>query len=273
MSIISLLRDLRHKRLRKLYFIWVLLGRFYRFIIRNFDIKITQFIGSYGPFKMNPEFAFSNYSSWGGQHNRGFDHLISNLKDSKVFFDVGAHIGLVTLPAATTMPTDGLVVAFEPSKTNFNHLKSHLKANNLDSKVDLVKTLVGSNNKNRSFYSNDYENGMNSISPIKKIKGYKFIELNQLSLDSYCERSGNIPQIIKIDVEGAELDVLKGANDLIKRFAPTIYLSVHPKHLKALGIETKELIKYINSIGYVIKDFEDNIVTKLELNEYLLENK
>ena len=271
--LINLLRKLRHKKLKYFSPIWIQLGNIYRLFSPLYKFKCTQYIGKYGPFKFDPEFLFSNYEAFGNNHNRGFNHLIRNLKSVDIFFDIGAHIGLVSLPAGKEMRRSSKVISFEPSNKNFKHLKSHVKNNSLEKKISLNQCLVGEENCQRIFYSSKKESPINSIVKFDQFKKYKKEKLKQITLDSFCDESGLIPEVIKIDVEGAEINVLKGAKNILKKYKPIIYLSIHPRHIKELGSDIIELINLIDEIGYKIEDFEGNQISHYSLDEYLLTPK
>jgi len=273
MYFIILLRKIRHKYLNKFSPFWTFLGNLYRSFSKFYNFKCNQYIGEYGPFKFDPEFLFSNYSAFGNKHNRGFNHLMKNLKSKKTLLDIGAHIGLVSIPAALNMNQDSKIIAFEPSNKNYKHLKNHIKANNFTKKIKLYKNLVGEKNCKKNFYYSKDESPLNSIIKVKQIEKYNSQSINQISIDYFCKKSGIVPDIIKIDVEGAELNVLKGAKETILKYKPIIYLSVHPSHLKALGYDLKQLKDLIKSLGYKTEDFQGNKINDIKFSEYLLKPK
>ena len=271
--LINFLRKLRHKKLKLFSPLWIKLGIFYRFFAPLYKFKCTQFIGNHGPFKFDPEFLFSNYSAFGNKHNRGFNHLINNLESVNTFFDVGAHIGLISLPAAKNMKQNSKIVSFEPSSKNIKHLKSHVEINNFQNIISVNQLLVGENNSQKTFFSSNNESPMNSVVKLDNLKNYKEEKLKQITIDSFCKKSGLIPEILKIDVEGAEINVLKGAKNILKNEKPIIYLSIHPYHIKELGSTIDELVNLIDQMGYNIEDFEGNKIKQFKLDEYLLTPK
>ena len=109
---------------------------------------------------------------------------------------------------------------------------------------------------------------MNSIVKNKKnlIKTYK----NQITLDQYCDENKISPDLIKIDVEGSELNVLKGAMNTILKNKPIIILSVHPNQLDNLGTSVFNLYNFIKLMRYEIKNANNNLVSKLGHSEYIL---
>lgn len=71
-------------------------------------------------------------------------------------------------------------------------------------------------------------------------------------LDDFCKDNQFFPDVIKIDVEGSELQVLKGAQTILKESNPSIFLSVHPSHLEAMGQSVKDIEEFLNKLGYQV---------------------
>ena len=86
----------------------------------------------------------------------------------------------------------------------------------------------------------------------------------------FCEKKGIIPEVIKIDVEGAELGVLRGAQKVLQRYRPTIILSVHPRELEVMGLNENMLHSFIKSLNYICYDSNGSIVKDLVGIEYIL---
>ena len=186
MSLFSLLRYLRHGPLQHISWAWILLGRLYRFIIIHSGLRfsVPHSIGPYGPFRMLPEFAFSNFANWGQKHNRGFTSCVELSKGKNCVFDVGAHIGLVTMPISKMLASSGQVIAFEPSAANSRALSRHITLNNL-SNVKVVNCLLGAQDiENVSFFESQGVSGMNSCAPIKSENEYPKKKLRQM-VESY----------------------------------------------------------------------------------------
>ena len=104
----ALLTKLRHGPLRKLRYLWAPLRFVYRAVLTiTPGWAVSKMIGPYGPFKLDKRFAFSNFSKWGSGHNRGFFICIEESAGKYTIFDIGAHIGLVTLPLARSIDPGG----------------------------------------------------------------------------------------------------------------------------------------------------------------------
>ena len=267
--ILQYIRRLRHGPLKFLNPLWLFLGTQYRKIVSKINFSVKHRIGIYGPFKINARFTFSNFENWGGGHNNGFEYCVEACRNKKCIIDVGAHIGLVSLPIASVMPSDGILISFEPGDINRKLLEYHIKINGFNKNVRVESHLVGEKKANEvSFFEINEPTGMNSLAEISD--NYKCVTKSQVCLDDYCKENQLCPDVIKIDVEGAELNVLKGAKDIIIKFKPQIFLSVHPKQIKMIGHTLEELTDFITSLNYIITQTDGSRVTELKLCEYLL---
>jgi chemotaxis response regulator CheB len=92
----------------------------------------------------------------------------------------------------------------------------------------------------------------------------------QRTLDSYCANQRLRPDVLKIDVEGAEVSVLTGARDILSRARPVVFLSVHPRHMVELGTGVHELQALIAEAGYVAQEPGGAVPQKLRFGEYVL---
>lgn len=139
--------------------------------------------------------------------------------------DVGAHIGYYTLLFAKCVGPTGSVFSFEPVPRNFALLEKNVQVNNLRN-VRLVNEAVFS--RAASITINVPEEQPNPGSGSMKCQeGAEHYEVDATSLDDFCEESGVRPDILKIDVEGAEYDVLVGAQQTISRCRPGLFIELH----------------------------------------------
>ena len=134
-------------------------------------------------------------------------------KPADTVVDVGAHIGLYTLIAAKRVGPSGKVIAIEPDPENCNLLKRNVELNRLTNVTILERAAFSSDSKLK-LYLPGKERGFTKLSTIMANRAVteNFVEIDATTLDHLMLMQG-ITQInwIKIDVEGAELEVLKGA--------------------------------------------------------------
>lgn len=269
------IRRARHGPLRRWAPIWTLLGRLYRGTLETLNLRptVTMRIGPYGPFKLDGRFAFSNYEGWGGGKNAGFEACVEASSGTRCVLDVGAHIGLVSLPVSRVLAPGGRVYAFEPADFNRSLLRRHVALNGADN-VEVVGDLVGERDDvGVAFYEQYTDTGLNTVAVGPGQNSFVKTRKKQICLDTFCEQRGLEPEVIKIDVEGAETGVLKGAVQTIKSARPIIFLSVHPKHLSLLGRDPEELARLIDELGYDCRNVSGSEVSRLEGKEYVLQPK
>ena len=254
---------------------WLLLGSIYRYFIKKLKINfyVNQKVSIYGPFKFHCFFAFSNFRNWGSEKNSIFPLMMKKCKYKKCIVDIGAHIGLMTLPLSSRVKKDTKIISFEPSDVNRKFLKLHILKNKIRN-VDIINKLVGQKvTKNVLFYESNEPTGMNSIIKFDKKVLFKKKLKKQISLDSYFEKNKYKPDLIKIDAEGSELYILKGSIKTILKYKPEIFLSVHKKHFKILGIKINEFFNFLKKINYNIKDSSGEFSKNLNSKEYYLYSK
>ena len=202
---------------------------------------VRKKISCYGPFRLSGKYIFSDFSNWSEKHNAGFNELIELAKKKKYVFDIGAHIGLTCLPLANVMDGSGKIYAFEPGSCNLYFLKKHLEANSVENVLVIEKLVGDRNGVNANFYEGDDVSGMNSMAKEPTLNRKKQVEMT--TIDDFSVESGVVPEIIKIDVEGAELLVLNGAVEVLTKHSPVIFLSVHPRQIRKLGYSVGDLRK------------------------------
>lgn len=264
---IQFLKEIRHNSFLKRYKkFWLILGNLYRYIFSFSKFYFKVNISKYGKFRLHNKFFFSNFENWSDKHNSLFDKAIDLCYEKKIIIDVGAHIGLFSLCAARNSKTNSKIYAFEPSKINFTYLKNHIEKNNLTLKINPIKLLLGKNNKEIDFYSAKDVSGKNSIVNYEDFQ--KIERVKQISLDYFCKKIHIIPDVIKIDAEGAELDILQGSVNILKKYKPVIFLSVHPRILKFKNQSTDEIYKFLINCGYKIFNKYGEETNELKLDEY-----
>lgn len=176
------------------------------------------------------------------------------------FFDVGAHYGWMSITAAHQVGAHGRVVAFEPSPVLLDVLSFHKRVNRLP-QVQIVHTAISDREDgtvpffliNRGLSSrNSLTIGPDDtpyITPDEKIR----IDVPCATLDRFVSESGIVPDVVKIDVEGAELLVLEGAKQMLKVHHPALIIGIHPYWLPPAH-SVDQLFAFLNDLNYKIED-------------------
>lgn len=181
--------------------------------------------------------------------------MLKEFSPGKVFFDIGANIGYYTILASRGVGEKGAVVAFEPVVSNLTYLHQHVTLN----KAKNVRVLPFALSDSQSIAS--FSLGPNSaMGHIEENGGADRNEAeNQVfvptvSLDEITEKLNLRPDVMKIDVEGAEMRVFAGAGKVLADAHPTIYLSTHSPELRT------ECLEFLKSRGYkCVSMFPDGV--------------
>ena len=155
--------------------------------------------------------------------------LQAELDEGDVFFDVGAHVGYLSVVGARRVDDSGRVFAFEPRPMNREFLLRHLRVNAVTN-VTVLETGVAAEAGTRRF-AIDTGSGTGHLSEEGEL------EIRTVSLDEEIG-AGRLPEpdLVKIDVEGAEAEVLEGMRETVRRARPVLLISTHgPEPYRAVA--------------------------------------
>jgi FkbM family methyltransferase len=146
------------------------------------------------------------------------ERLRQCVQPGSVVYDVGANAGYYALLASRLVGARGRVVAFEPEPRNAAFLREHV-ARNRAANVDVVESAVGNVPGAHGFARRGTGRG--------RLDERGELRVRVLRLDDFVADGARAPDVIKIDVEGGELDVLRGAARLLASSRPLLLLSTH----------------------------------------------
>jgi FkbM family methyltransferase len=201
-----------------------------------------------------PTFYLNDYvNNFGGEKNL-IKLILSKLRAGDIVWDVGANIGFHSVVLAKTSANKDIeVYSFEPERKTFNLLMKNISLNELNN-VYAFNLALGENNYLRDIYSSDTPNfGAHSFVQrtdykVKK-RGNK---VNVVSGDNLVtENNLKVPSVIKIDVEGAEILVLKGLKKTLRnKDVRLIFLEAHINLLPKFNSSIEELLEIIRENGF-----------------------
>jgi FkbM family methyltransferase len=153
--------------------------------------------------------------------------LVRELAPGATFFDIGANVGFVTILAAKIVGQSGRVVAFEPVPGNVAAIKENLALNGIEW-ADVHETAMARRGGSASLI-------VSSVSAFSRLASVSVptgarerIDVAVNSVDEFLMSGAEpTPDVIKIDVEGAELEVIEGMSDTLSRHQPVILCEVH----------------------------------------------
>jgi FkbM family methyltransferase len=178
--------------------------------------------------------------------------------------DVGAHIGLNTLYMAARVGPSGHVTAIEPAPDNVAVLRRNLAANHLQT-VTLRAVAAGRGHGPRDFFLRGAVSAVNSL--FAESIYAEVSEVARITVAPLDDLVEGTPRLVKIDVEGAELDVLAGMTRLLR--APDIRLIVewHPLLQEAAGYSAEALPRTLWEAGFDLHAASHARVSRLAPND------
>ena len=187
--------------------------------------------------------------------------MINDSINAKCIFDVGANIGYYTLQFASLSQK---VFAFEPLSYQVSELEKNLSLNHFTN-VQITENIVSSTNDQlmRIYFSGINNSGKSSV----EVFSERYEDKYSITLDSYCRQENiSVIEIIKIDVEGHELNVLRGMHFLLthKRVLK-IYIEINQKTLAAANSSPEEVFSLLSSYGYRAYDISNG--TRIARND------
>ena len=188
--------------------------------------------------------------------------IARELESGNVFYDVGANAGFFSVLAASRVGPTGRVFSFEPMPENIESIREQVFVNGLD-RCEVITKAVSDRSGSVSLILTD----SNSTAHISEVgspanePGWKELVVETVSLDEFvAEHPG--PDFIKIDVEGAETEVLAGASGLLgSAQPPRLLIELHGRQ-KALAVES-----ILRSFGYSLTDLSGHLLPQGAANE------
>ena len=134
------------------------------------------------------------------------------LREGDVAFDVGANVGGLAIAFSRLVGERGAVHAFEANPQLIPLLRADLRANNVHNATVLNNAVWSRSDLSLPLYLDPsyYASASTTLGPHQ---GWRPIEIGTISLDDYVVRTHSVPHLLKLDVEGSEYEVLRGAAD------------------------------------------------------------
>jgi FkbM family methyltransferase len=147
-----------------------------------------------------------------------------------VAYDIGAHLGFMSLALSKLVGKTGRVFAFEPIPENRVAINRLIDMNQLQEVIKVSPLALGESNGKKTMLLRECSS-MHQLEEAyqgKERNSYSTMEVESCTLDSFIFERGNpFPQLVKIDVEGAEESVFKGALKTLEAYKPTLVVEIH----------------------------------------------
>jgi FkbM family methyltransferase len=194
---------------------------------------------------------------------QAIEEWINEAKQKKCILDIGGYNGFYGLSAGIMNP-EAKVFIFEPDQINAKHIRENIKINKLNN-VSLIELAV-SNKEGYVIFG-----GHNGGTGGRIGAGNRKIET--ITLDKFVEKEKCHPDLIKIDVEGAEMEVFEGGQEVWKNATQglTIMLEVHiillKKHFGRSEAELMELIKKMDNLKFEKMDDNNGVTYHVKIKK------
>lgn len=187
----------------------------------------------------------------------GIVYILDSIKNGQTVFDIGAHKAGYLYYMLAQVGKQGQVVAFEPQSNLYKYI-SKLKTSFKWDNVSVEHLALSDKNGETTLYipANKVKKGSSPGASVLADKNSNncITELVKIeTLDSYCLRQNIIPDFLKIDIEGNELNFFRGAVTILQKYKPKIIVEIEARHVgKNKVLETFEFMKSLNYEGCFI---------------------
>ena len=194
--------------------------------------------------------SFEVVAGMGLTYALGFDHLnfrflAERLRAGQTVYDIGANCGQMSLFFAARTAPGGRVLAFEPAPQNVARLRRNLALNGVVG-VKVFEAAVAEDDRPRCFNFNPGQHGTGGLS---ESRAHAPVEVEEYEVR--CQRLDDLlaageppPDLIKIDVEGGGLGVIRGATQLLAQHRPGIFFEIHAATVEAPELVALRLLKH-----------------------------
>jgi FkbM family methyltransferase len=182
------------------------------------------------------------------------------LRPGMVFIDVGANEGLYSLLAARRVGPAGRVIAVEPSHRELARLRRNIALNDLRNIEVLPVALLDGPSEVSLRIADPEHAGQNTVGSVvyPGVSVVDEIEVMASTLDSVMYTQGlEKIDLIKVDAEGAEVEILAGGTDMLSRHRPVLLLEMQESSLQARGTSTATLLGKLRALDYEVFDFDE----------------
>ena len=228
----------------------------------EFQVEVARFDTS-----IKKHIYFQGYFEWAETN-----FIRSALRPGQVFVDVGANIGWHTLVAANRVGPSGFVHAFEPVSKTFDELQGNVALNkfenvslrqiglsDVDGEIEIYGNKEDDSGGNTMFGGPDHS----LIEVIRTRRGDDM--LSELGIEKV--------HLLKVDVEGAEMHVLRGLGRFFDEGRiEAMMLEINAPHLRAAGTSPQAVLDFVQGKGFLVNDIKNpgQTITRLDDGDYML---
>lgn len=196
-----------------------------------------------------------DWSFYFGILDPGTQFLSKKSKGIETFVDVGSNKGFLMLYLISNNKNIKKYFAFEANSKTYNWLEKHKKENNLE-QVESYHGGIGS--KSGYLYLRHRNHNNSGMDELSELPDSSTVKVEIRTLDSFIGKFENGVDLIKIDTEGHELKVLQGAEKIIQKFKPKLFIEIDKNNLLQHGNSIDELINWLQEHQFNINLVQTN---------------
>lgn len=190
------------------------------------------------------------------------ERFLSNLDlKGKTIYDIGCHIGILTIFFAKSAGKTGKIIAFEPNPETYIRIQKNVELNDLDN-VEILNIGIGDKRETRMLVVHGDNSAKGSMEKniqlqILNKKGAKSLQVEVDTLDG-CIEANKLPKpdFIKIDIEGMEYNALLGMAETISKYKPSMCIEIHGADKESAIKNVQRIVKFLDLHGYSIYHVE-----------------
>lgn len=189
--------------------------------------------------------------------------LLAELEPDDVFYDIGANVGMYTCFVGQVLPAEQ-VIAFEPHPTNVEKLRENLKLNKIG--ADIIDCALSDEEGESKFVVDRRDEAGAGRHALAVGEEAETITVKLATGDTLvAENRIPTPAVIKIDIEGAELNALRGLRESLAEGCRLCYVEIHPDRIEKYGGTADEIETFFSELG-----FHTERIHEREDDEYFL---
>jgi FkbM family methyltransferase len=186
-------------------------------------------------------------------------------READVAFEVGAHIGTYAIICSREMRKGSKIFGFEPSPETYRVLCDTARINRLDgghAEIIPVNKACGATAGIVEFV----RDGLKETNKLARgASGGGNVKVEMVTVDEFCRERGVVPDVMKIDAEGAELIVLQGMRETLKNHAPVILIELHHILWDEFGVTGPQLLDLARDAGYAMYGSDGLVLTPVRM--------
>jgi len=186
--------------------------------------------------------------SFGQYEAKDFTMLLQLVRPGAVFLDIGANIGWYSVHVAVRDPL-ARVIAVEPIPSSYGWLLAAIAANNLPN-VTAINAAVGAERGTMTLFVDPTISGAASAAPSTGTDGLQRVSCAVSTIDDLVADHGGTVDVVKLDIEGAELFALEGAASTLAAHHPIVFCEMLRKLTKPFGYHPNDIIALMRGHGY-----------------------